>query len=105
MPEREQSSNNDGQKAKIPMVGIWSSIEKQCVTQPLPNTWKQKISRLKDLIYKINESKKSISNAEEDITVSIKKIKNISLSQRFRALQLLIQGFRSTKQRKFSDIR
>ena len=80
MPKCEQSSNNDGGKANIPMVGIWLSIEKQCVTQPLPNTWKQKISRLKHLIYKINESKKSISNAEENKTVSIKKIKNISLT-------------------------
>ena len=50
MPKRKQSSSNDGGKANIPMVGIWSSIEKQCVTQPLPNTWKQKISRLKDLM-------------------------------------------------------
>ena len=51
MPKCKQSSNSDGGKANIPMVGIWLSIEKQCVTQPLPNTWKQKISRLKDLIY------------------------------------------------------
>ena len=81
MPKCKQSSNSDGGKANIPMVGIWSSIEKQCVTQPLPNTWKQKISRLKYLIYKINESKKSVSNAEENKIVSIKKIKTTTLSR------------------------
>ena len=66
MPKCKQSSNSDGGKANIPMVGIWSSIEKQCVTQPLPNTWKQKICRLKHLTFKINLLKKSISNAEEN---------------------------------------
>ena len=79
------------------MVRIWLSIEKQFGTQPLPNTWKQKISRLKDLIYKINELK--------ILFQMLRSINREYQEQRFRALQPWIQGFRSTKQRKFSDIR